>query len=81
MSNISTVQRLRTSIKVQRTVSMGLRLFVALILIIFSIFPILWVVSASLNPTGSLATQKIIFDQLLGQCAATLDRASSFDIG
>ncbi len=60
MSSIVPIQRLRTSIKAQRAVSIGLRLIVALILIIFSIFPILWVVSASLNPTGSLATQKLI---------------------
>ncbi|MCB9423132.1 MAG: sugar ABC transporter permease [Ardenticatenaceae bacterium] len=60
MSSIVPVQRLRTSLKAQRAVSVGLRLIVALILIVFSIFPILWVVSASLNPTGSLATQKLI---------------------
>ncbi len=60
MSSIAPIQRLRTSIKAQRAVSVGLRLIVALILIIFSIFPILWVISASLNPTGSLATQKLI---------------------
>jgi len=62
MSSISTVQRLRTSSKVQRRISIGLRLVVAVILIIFSLFPILWMVSASLNPTGSLATQKLIPD-------------------
>jgi hypothetical protein len=32
--------------------SVGLRLFLAVFLIIFSMFPILWVISASLNPTG-----------------------------
>jgi ABC-type maltose transport system permease subunit len=36
------------------------RLIIAVILIIFAAFPILWVISASLNPTGSLATQKLI---------------------
>jgi len=60
MSSISSVQRMRSSIKVQRTVSTGIRLVIAVILIIFSIFPILWVISASLNPTGSLATQTLI---------------------
>jgi ABC-type maltose transport system permease subunit len=35
-------------------------LFIAVLLIIFSIFPVLWVISASLNPTGTLATQKLI---------------------
>jgi ABC-type maltose transport system permease subunit len=46
----------------QRRISVGLRLIVAVIMIIFSIFPILWMISASLNPTGSLATQKLIPD-------------------
>jgi ABC-type maltose transport system permease subunit len=65
MSNISALQRLRNfhdSSKVQRRISVGWRLIVAMILIIFSIFPILWMISASLNPTGSLATQKLIPD-------------------
>jgi arabinogalactan oligomer/maltooligosaccharide transport system permease protein len=62
MSSYSTVQQFLTSTKVQRRVSIGLRLIVAVILIIFSIFPILWMISASLNPTGSLATQKLIPD-------------------
>jgi ABC-type maltose transport system permease subunit len=46
----------------QRRISVGLRLIVAVIMIIFSIFPILWMISASLNPTGSLATQNLIPD-------------------
>ena len=62
MSNISTLQRLRQSAKVQERISVGWRLIIALILIIFSVFPILWMISASLNPTGSLATQKLIPD-------------------
>ena len=60
MSSMSSVQRLSTSIKVRRSVSIGIRLFIAVLLIIFSIFPLLWVISASLNPTGSLATQTLI---------------------
>ena len=60
MSSITSIQRLRSSIKVRHTVSTGVRLVIAVILIIFSVFPILWVFSASLNPTGSLATQKLI---------------------
>jgi ABC-type maltose transport system permease subunit len=59
MSSLTSVQRLRTS-SFQRRISIGLRLIIAVILIIFSVFPILWVISASLNPTGSLATQKLI---------------------
>jgi arabinogalactan oligomer/maltooligosaccharide transport system permease protein len=60
MSSSSSLQQLRTSASVRRRVSIGLRLIIAVILIIFSVFPILWVISASLNPTGSLATQKLI---------------------
>ena len=60
MSSVTSVQRFRSSLKVQRAFSTGVRLLIALLLIIFSIFPVLWVFSASLNPTGSLATQSLI---------------------
>jgi ABC-type maltose transport system permease subunit len=60
MSNKNSKKEFRSSIKMQRRISIGIRLFVALILIIFSAFPILWVISASFNPTGSLATQTLI---------------------
>jgi ABC-type maltose transport system permease subunit len=60
MSSVSSVQRVHNSVKVQRAFSTGIRLIIAIFLIIFSIFPVLWVVSASLNPTGSLATQTLI---------------------
>ena len=60
MSNFSSVQRLRTSARAQYRYSIFLRWIVAIILIVFSVFPILWMISASLNPTGSLATQRLI---------------------
>jgi len=60
MSNVNPIKALRTSARAQRTFSVGIRLFIAFILIVFSIFPILWMISASLNPTGSLATQTLI---------------------
>jgi ABC-type maltose transport system permease subunit len=60
MSNMTAVQRFRGSATVQRRFGVGVRLVIALFLILFSIFPILWVVSASINPTGSLATQTLI---------------------
>ena len=60
MSSTSTVQRMRTSLKFQRGLSIGIRLFISLMLIVFSIFPVIWMVSASLDPTGSLATQTLI---------------------
>lgn len=61
MSNIaSTYQRLRSSQKFQRRFSVAIRLVIAVLLIIFSVFPVLWIVSASLDPTNSLATQNLI---------------------
>ncbi len=61
MSSISqTYQGLRSSVKFQRRFSRGIRLFVALILIFFSIFPVLWIISASLDISQSLATQSLI---------------------
>jgi len=61
MSNITqTYQNLRTSQKFQRRLSLTVRLIVALILIFFSIFPVLWIISASLSSTQSLSTQTLI---------------------
>ena len=60
MSSANPIKALRTSARAQRTFSVGIRLVIAFILIVFSIFPILWMISASLNPTGSLATQTLI---------------------
>jgi arabinogalactan oligomer/maltooligosaccharide transport system permease protein len=62
MSKNNSFQRLRSSASFQRRFSIGLRLVLAVFLIVFSVFPILWVVSASFSPTGSLATQKLIPD-------------------
>jgi ABC-type maltose transport system permease subunit len=62
-SQTQKVQRSQ-SISFQRKLSVALRLILALILITFSLFPILWVVSAAFNPTGSLATQRLIPDRL-----------------
>ncbi len=62
MSSMGFVQRTRTSMRAQRTISIGLRLIIAFFLIVFSVFPVLWVLSASLNPTGTLATQNLIPD-------------------
>ncbi len=60
MSSQARATNWRQSASAQRRIGMTIRLIICLILIIFSIFPILWVISASLNPTGSLATQSLI---------------------
>jgi ABC-type maltose transport system permease subunit len=60
MSSLVSIQRLRTSARARRRFSIGMRLVIAAILIVFAIFPILWMISASFNPTGTLATQTLI---------------------
>ena len=61
MSNLSkSYQTLQTSQKFQKRFSIGIRLVISLFLIFFSIFPILWIASASFNGSQSLATQSLI---------------------
>jgi ABC-type maltose transport system permease subunit len=61
MANITqTYNSLRTSKKFQKQFSTVLRLFIALILIFFSIFPVIWIISASFNSNQSLSTQSLI---------------------
>jgi arabinogalactan oligomer / maltooligosaccharide transport system permease protein len=60
MSRKTSLKEMRESVSVQRRIGIGIRLVVAIFLIIFSIFPVLWVISASLNPSGTLATQTLI---------------------
>ena len=60
MSDMSSIQKLRSSLSFQKKFSIGIRLLIAVILIVFAIFPVLWVISASFNPTGTLATQTLI---------------------
>ena len=50
------------SLTQQKRIGLILRWVLAAFLILFSIFPVLWIVSASLDPTNSLATQKFIPD-------------------
>lgn len=61
MSNLSqTYQNLRTSKKFQQRFSVTVRLIIALFLIFFAIFPVLWIISASFSGTQSLSTQTLI---------------------
>jgi ABC-type maltose transport system permease subunit len=55
-----TYEALRSSQRVQKRVSIAIRLVIALLLIFFSIFPVLWIGSASLDNTNSLSTQQLI---------------------
>jgi ABC-type maltose transport system permease subunit len=51
-----------SSIKRSRTIGLVWRWALAVVLIIFSIFPLLWIISASINPVNDLANQKLIPD-------------------
>ncbi len=46
--------------KRQRQLGIAARYLIALILIVFALFPVVWIVSASVNPLNSLATQSLI---------------------
>jgi ABC-type maltose transport system permease subunit len=48
------------TISQQRHFGLILRWVLAFVLIVFSIFPVIWIVSASLDPVNNLATQKLI---------------------
>ncbi len=55
-----TYQRISGSKKFQERFSVAIRLVIAVFLILFSIFPVLWIISAALDPRNSLATQDLI---------------------
>jgi len=50
------------SLTQQKRIGLILRWVLAIFLILFSIFPVLWIISASLDPVNNLATQKFIPD-------------------
>ncbi|HUF00695.1 MAG TPA: ABC transporter permease subunit [Anaerolineales bacterium] len=61
MSSMSqTYKTLRSSQKFQKQLSVAVRLIIALILIFFAIFPVLWILSASFSSSQSLSTQTLI---------------------
>lgn len=60
MSSQTAAPTWRESASSRRRVGTAVRLLICLVLIAFSAFPILWVISASFNATGSLATQSLI---------------------
>ena len=61
MSNITqTYQDLRSSQKFQKRLSTWIRLVIALLLIFFAVFPVLWIISASFSSSQSLSTQTLI---------------------
>jgi len=60
MSLAETYAAMRANQRTQKRTSIAIRLVIAVILILFAIFPVLWMVSASLDNTNSLATQHLI---------------------
>lgn len=61
MSNLTqTYKRLAGSQKLQKKYSVAIRLIVAIILIVFAVFPVIWIISASFDNSNSLATQNLI---------------------
>lgn len=56
----SFVDDLRHSRSTQKQVSKIVRLILAILMIIFAIFPVIWAFSASIDPAGSLAQQRLI---------------------
>ena len=43
-----------------RRISKSIRMIIAIVMILFALFPVAWAISASLNPTGNLASQTLI---------------------
>jgi len=62
MSSYTGIQRFTRSKAFTERASVIIRLIIAVILLFFSIFPVLWLVSSSLNPANSLASAKLIPD-------------------
>lgn len=62
MSKVSSLQKLRKSKSFNRKMGIAIRWAIGVVLIIFSIFPLIWVISAALDPVNNLAAQKLIPD-------------------
>ncbi|HLB65563.1 MAG TPA: sugar ABC transporter permease [Anaerolineales bacterium] len=60
MSSLGFFQGFRSSRRRQRQLKLVLTYLFAAIMIVFALFPIIWIISASLNPANSLATQSLI---------------------
>lgn len=54
------LKNIRHSQSQQKRLSIIIRWIVAVILMIFAVFPVIWIISASFNPADTLATQTLI---------------------
>lgn len=48
------------SISRQRRIALVLRILLAIVMLIFALFPVVWIFSASINPSNSLVNQQLI---------------------
>ena len=64
MSKVTKLQQLRQSQSFNKKFGIVIRWFIAAGLIVFSVFPLVWIIAAALNPVSTLATQKLIPDNL-----------------
>jgi arabinogalactan oligomer/maltooligosaccharide transport system permease protein len=60
MSSLNRVQSFWVSASGQRRIILLLRLLIAAVAVVYALFPAIWIASASLNPSGSLANQTLI---------------------
>lgn len=73
MSSITITKQLAAQRRRKHQLQLAARLFVIALAMIFAMFPVLWIASASVNPSNSLAGQRLIpsnatlenYDQLL----------------
>ena len=57
---MSAINITKSSAKRNRRISRIVRMLIAVAMIVFALFPVVWAISASLDPTGSLASQQLI---------------------
>jgi len=60
MSNSKSVSRKPQSIKRSKQLGLFLRWALAIVLVTFSVFPVLWIISAAINPVTDMANQQLI---------------------
>lgn len=58
-TNTSFQQTFRSA-KFRQQVSLAIRIFIAVILCIFAVFPLVWIISASFSPGSAMSTQTLI---------------------
>ena len=71
----SSLQALRQSQKARFRITLAFKYLIAAIVLIYSLFPIIWTISASFSPTGSISGQSLIpnpptmrnYDRILSQ--------------